>query len=156
MAKLRKILAPTDFSELSKLGVRHALEMARDTGAEVIVYFAIDLGGDWMEKPPQIVPYHDMLEDTRKQLDKFVAENFADLIDLVEVRKVVEFGAPAKNIVEEADSEGVDMIVMSTHGRTGLSHIILGSITEKVVARAHCPVLVVPRRERHGEIASAA
>ncbi len=48
------------------------------------------------------------------------------------------------------------MIVMSTHGRTGLSHIILGSITEKVVARAHCPVLVVPRRERHGEIASAA
>lgn len=156
MPKLKKILAPTDFSELSKLGVRRALEMARESGAEVIVYFAIDLGGDWMEKPPQVVPYHDMLEDTRNQLDKFLAENFADLIDLVEVRKVVEFGAPAKNIVEEAESEGVDMIVMSTHGRTGLSHIILGSITEKVIARAHCPVLVVPRGERHGEIAHAA
>lgn len=52
-----------------------------------------------------------------------------------------EFGTPQKNIVEKAAEEGVDMIVMSTHGRTGLNHIIMGSVAEKVVARATCPVL---------------
>jgi hypothetical protein len=66
----------------------------------------------------------------------FSPEHFADCIDLVEVRQVVEFGAPYKNIVEIAASEGVDMIVMSTHGRTGVDHFILGSTAEKVVARA--------------------
>ena len=156
MDRISKILAPTDFSELSKLGVRYALEIARDSRARVMVYFAIDVGGGWHERPAVAPPYHDVLEDTRKQLKKFLAENFADCIDLVEVRQVVEFGAPSKNIVETAQNEGVDMIVMSTHGRTGLSHMMLGSVTEKVVACAPCPVLVVPRQERHEERARAA
>jgi nucleotide-binding universal stress UspA family protein len=155
MARVKKILAPTDFSDLSKRGVRYALEMARDTSAEVIVYYAIDVTSEWHDKPAITQHYHDTLEDTQKQLDKFLADHFADCIDLIEVRKVVEFGAPAGNILEMAQREGVDMIVMSTHGRTGLSHMMLGSITEKVVARASCPVLVVPRGE-HGTAARAA
>lgn len=155
MLGIKKILAPTDLSELSKRGVRHALEMARNIKAEMIVYCAIDVGADWAEQPRRIEPLHDMLEDSRRQLAKFLAENFADCIDLVKVRQVVEFGVPAKNIVEEADSEGVDMIVMSTHDRTGLSHLLMGSVTEKVVARAPCPVLVVPPGD-HGVGAQAA
>lgn len=155
MARVKKILAPTDFSDLSKRGVRYALEIARDTSAEVIIYVAIDVASEWHDRPAITRPYHDMLEDTRKQLDKFLADHFADCIDLIEVRQVVEFGAPAGNILEIAQREGVDMIVMSTHGRTGLSHMMLGSITEKVVARAPCPVLVVPRGE-HGTAARAA
>jgi nucleotide-binding universal stress UspA family protein len=55
----------------------------------------------------------------------------------------VEFGEPYKNIVEEAEKEGVDWIVISTHGRTGLSHLVMGSVTEKVVRYAPCPVLSV-------------
>ena len=156
MPKVKKILAPTDFSELSKLGLRYALEMARNESAEVIVYHAIDLSADWHNRHADYGPNRDMLEDSRRLLDKFLAENFADCIDLVEVRQVVEFGAPYKNIVEEAASQGVDMIVMSTHGRTGVDHFILGSTAEKVVARAPCPVLIVPRRGREGTTAKAA
>jgi nucleotide-binding universal stress UspA family protein len=89
-----------------------------------------------------------MLEDNRRLLDKFMSEGFADCIDLVEVRQVVEFGGTFKNIVEMAEQEKVDIIVMATHGRTGLDHVILGSVAEKVVARSSCPVLVVPAVKR--------
>ncbi len=154
MRRIKKILAPTDFSEVSKLGLRYALETARDVGAEVIVYHAIDFGADWHNRRAGFA--RNLLEESRRLLDKFLAENFADCIDLVEVRQVVEFGAPYKNIVEEAASEAVDMIVMATHGRTGVDHFILGSIAEKVVAHAPCPVLVVPRRGREAATAKAA
>jgi nucleotide-binding universal stress UspA family protein len=156
MPRIKKILAPTDFSELSKRGLRYALEMARDESAEVIVYHAIDLSADWFERRADYRPNRDLLEESRRVLNKFLAENFADCINLVEVRQVVQFGAPYKNIAEEAASEAVDMIVMSTHGRTGVDHFLLGSTAEKVVARAPCPVLIVPRRGREGTTAKAA
>ena len=95
LARVKKILAPTDFSDLSKRGVRYALEIARDTSAEVIVYYAIDVTSEWHDRPAIPRPYHDMPEDTRNQLDKFLADHFADCIDLIEVRKVVELGAMA-------------------------------------------------------------
>lgn len=148
MPKIKKILAPTDFSELSKLGLRYAFELARDTGAELIVYHAIDFGDEWAEPKREIAAYPDILEHSRKKLDSFLMANFADHMNLVEVRTSVEIGTPTKSIDEKATSDEVDMIVMSTHGRTGLEHIILGSVTEKVVARAPCPVLVVPRTGR--------
>jgi len=156
MARVKKILAPTDFTEVSKAGIRYALEMARDTSAEVVVYHAIEVGGEWKDKPPKVAAYHDMLKESRQLLDDFITDNFGDCIDLVEVRYSVEFGTPHKNIVEKAAAEGVDMIVMSTHGRTGVEHLILGSIAEKVVARAPCPVLIVPRHDRSGTTAKAA
>jgi nucleotide-binding universal stress UspA family protein len=156
MSTVRKILAPTDFSETSIAGVHYALEMARGTNAEVIVYHAIDVGGEWKDRPPAVAAYHDMLAESRKALDKFLADNFAECINLVEVRCSAEFGTPHNNIVEKAEAEDADMIVMSTHGRTGIDHLILGSTAEKVVARASCPVLVVPRRERADTMAKAA
>jgi len=156
MARIKKILAPTDFSELSKLGIRYALETARDVSAEVIVYHAIDFGADWHHRRADFGPNRDMLEESRGLMDKFLADHFSDLIDLVEVHQVVEIGAPHKNIVEKAAEEGVDIIVMSTHGRTGVDHFILGSVAEKVVARAPCPVLVVPRRRREMGTSKAA
>jgi nucleotide-binding universal stress UspA family protein len=156
MGKIKKILAPTDFSELSKIGIRYALEAARDVSAEVVVYHVIDFGGDWTNVRAAHAPYRDMLENSRQVLDRFLASNFADCIDLVEVRQVIEFGTPHKNIVEVAATEDVDLIVMSTHGRTGLDHLILGSVAEKVVARAPCPVLIVPPRGHVATMAHAA
>lgn len=156
MARVKRILAPTDLSQLSTLGVRYALELARDISAEVVIYFAIDLGGDWKDRYATAMRYRDMVDDTRRQLDKFLAQNFSDCIDLVEVRQLVEIGMPFKNIVETAENEKIDLIVMSTHGRTGLSHMMLGSVAEKVVARAPCPVLVVPGRGRPMRTAEAA
>jgi nucleotide-binding universal stress UspA family protein len=54
MARVKKILAPTDFSEISQVGIRYALEMASDTSAEVVVYHAIEAGGEWKDRPPKV------------------------------------------------------------------------------------------------------
>ena len=64
------------------------------------------------------------------------------------VKTLVRTGSPADEIVDAAKEMGVDLIILSTHGRTGLKHLLLGSMTENVVRRAPCPVLVVRERER--------
>jgi nucleotide-binding universal stress UspA family protein len=68
----------------------------------------------------------------------------------------VELGTAYVNIAEIAEREGADVIMMATHGRTGLDHVLLGSVTEKVIAHAHCPVLAIPAPERHHPVSEAA
>jgi len=153
METVKKIIAPTDLSELSCIGLRHALEMGRLRGAEVIVYYVIDLGDHWT-KPEHSGPFREMLEFHKSSLDKFLREKFPEEMNLTEVRQVVEFGGAVDNIVEKAEAERVDRIVMSTHGRTGIDHLLIGSVSERVIARASCPVLIIPAHKR--KIARAA
>ncbi len=150
MEKIKKILAPTDLSKLSWVGVRHALEFARAVGAKVTVYHVIgqdelmelsrnvDEGIDAKYRPYAI---HNPLETCERGLSRFLKDHFSDLIPRVEVEEKVELGVPDKNIVKLAKTEGSDLIVISTHGRTGLSRMLVGSVTEKVVRHAPCPVL---------------
>ncbi len=156
MHRVKKILAATDLTDTSLTGIRYALEAARDASAEVLVYHVIDVGDPFRDKRMRAGPYRDMLENGRRVLDRFLAEHFVDCIDLVEVRQAVEFGDPYRNIVRKATEEGVDMIVMSTHGRTGIDRFMWGSVAEKVVAHAPCAVVVVPRRGREVGTAKAA
>ena len=130
MKKVEKILAPTDLSELSRVGLEYALELARGWGAEVTVYHVANAAELASYKAYSI---EDLLTKHRKTLGEFLNENFAELLPLVEVRQKVEIGSPATNILEEAEREGSDLIVMSTHGRTGLAHMLMGSVTEQVV-----------------------
>jgi nucleotide-binding universal stress UspA family protein len=150
MNKIKKILAPTDLSELSRAGVRYALETAAATGSEVIVYNVVG----FHEALPyyefenayladQLPTVEEVLEDHRKYLAKFLQENFADLTAGVKVRLEVAVGTPYQKMVEKAAQENVGLIVMSTHGRTGLFHTLIGSVAEKVVRLAACPVLTV-------------
>jgi nucleotide-binding universal stress UspA family protein len=143
MNKINKILAPTDVSRLSHVGVRHALELAQSQGAEVILYHVIAIADDWLSRHDEFNPVAGLVEDQERLLDKFVKEKLSDFADKVKIRQIVELGVPHKRIVEKAEEEGVDLIVMSTHGRTGLDHMLIGSVTEKVVARAACPVLSI-------------
>ena len=147
--KIEKILAPTDLSELSEAGVRYALNLARVFGAEVTVYHAVNhdelmqyseggLTTNYAFRSPD-----KLLESYHLALARFLRGHFSDLLPLVETREKVVFGRPDKSIVEEAKKEGSDWIVMSTHGRKGLSHLIVGSVTEKVVRHAPCPVLSI-------------
>jgi len=156
MDRIKKILAPTDFSDLSRVGLRFALDMARELNAEVIVQHVIPVGEDWFSEHREFSPVRDLLPEKEQLLDKFLRDNFADCINLLEVRQKVEVGVPQANIIDMAAREGVDMIIMSTHGRTGLSHVLLGSVTEKVVGRALCPVLVIPSIDRKKVMAQAA
>jgi nucleotide-binding universal stress UspA family protein len=140
MKKVEKILAPTDLSEISRLGLEYALELARGWGAEVIVYHVAN--------PAELASYKahsidDLLARHEKTLEEFLNQNFAELLPLVEVRRKVEIGSPATNILDEAEREKSDLIVMSTHGRSGLAHVLMGSVTEQVVRNASCPVFSV-------------
>lgn len=150
MKKISKILAPTDLSKLSQTGVRHALELASVLGAEVTVYHVISQG-ELMHYSEGIYGDTDQaglrqqshpLETYKKAMTKYM-KHFTDLTSEVTAHEKVEMGVPVKNIVELAESEEMNLIVISTHGRTGLSHILVGSVTEKVVRLAHCPVLSI-------------
>lgn len=142
MGKIKRILAPTDLSELSTVGVRYALNLARALGAEVTVYHVVNQE-DLAQSPNPV------LERYQLALARFLNDHFSDLTPWLKVRERLEIGRPEENIVERARKEGSDLIVISTHGRTGLSHVLVGSVTEKVVRTAPCPVLSI--RPQHAE-----
>jgi nucleotide-binding universal stress UspA family protein len=151
---IRKILAPTDLSELSQAGVRYALAAARDLDAEVTIYHVVTADeirklGDSLKRhafrasgfPNFLKSYMHTYEAA---LAQFVGQNFSDLLSLVKVDEKVELGSPGRNIVERAKTDGVDLIIMATHGRDGLSRLFTGSVTEQVIRNAPCPVLAIP------------
>jgi nucleotide-binding universal stress UspA family protein len=141
--KIRKILAPTDLSELSLAGVNYALELAHSQDSEVILYHVIGITENWLSGRDEFDPVRGLIEDQKSLLDRFMKEKLSDLSGKVKVRQLVEIGVPYKSIVEKAEEEGVDMIIMSTHGRSGFDHMLIGGVTEKVVRRATCPVLSI-------------
>ena len=141
--KIKKILAPTDMSKLSRPALRYALELALERSAAVLVYHVISEDSEWIGSDDRLNPANALLPQQKERLHAFMTENLADLIDKVEVIELVEAGVPHNKIVEKAQHEHADLIVMSTHGRTGFEQILLGSVTAKVVARASCPVLSI-------------
>jgi nucleotide-binding universal stress UspA family protein len=141
--KIQKILAPTDLSKLSRAAVRYALDMALAQDAEVIVYHIISEDGDWFDKDDDLNPAKALVPKLTLRLAEFVRENCAEFIGKVKIREVTEVGVPYKEIVRKAEDEKADIIVMSTHGRTGVEQLMVGSVTAKVIARAACPVLSI-------------
>jgi nucleotide-binding universal stress UspA family protein len=149
--RFTRVLVPTDFSELSSDAVRLALEIARSDAAAVTVYHVVEYDelapnyGVFMYEftPKSERPVPKLIEERRRLLVAFLRENFADLLPHVKIHCEVEVGRPYKQILERAAEDGTDLIVMATHGRTGLSHALIGSVTERVVRLATCPVLSV-------------
>jgi nucleotide-binding universal stress UspA family protein len=141
--KIAKILAPTDLSSLSRAGVRYALDMALERGAQVVVYHVISEDTDWFDKNDELNPAAALVPKQKQRLEEFLKENCAEFFDRVKIRQVVEIGVPHQAIVQKALEERADLIVISTHGRTGLEQAVVGSVTAKVVARAACPVLSI-------------
>jgi universal stress protein A len=152
MDDIKKILAPTDLSELSEVGVRYALNLAKAIDAELTIYHVVDYHS-LSRYGETATAYHTaprpdyFVERSRRALSEFL-KAFSDVIPSGKVHEKVELGTPHKSIVSLAKSAGYDLIIMSTHGRTGLSHMFLGSVTEKVVRTAPCPVLSIPPEER--------
>lgn len=152
MNEIKKILAPVDLSEFSKLGVRYALDLAQWQQSEVLIYNVITLeetpypqgSEEWVIKQTDMPKFKKILEQRRKLFDRFVHEACAGSISSGRLRGDIGIGTPYKRIVEKAQEEKVDLIVMPTHGRTGLAHMLIGSVTERVLRRAPCPVLALP------------
>ena len=137
MELIKKILAPTDFSDLSARGVRYACQLAKDVGAELIIFNVVLLD------ETNVVDKHEV-ERHKKRLDEFMTEKIAGSGAGLTIRKVVDAGQPYGAIIDCAENEGVDLIVMSSHGRSGLSRMLIGSVTDKTLRGASCSVLVVP------------
>ena len=142
MAMLKKILAPTDLSDLSATGLRYATQLARDSGAELIIFnvMALDETNTVDERG---------LERHRTRLDGFVSDKVADISENVKISKIVDAGDAYGAILDCAESEHVDLIIMSSHGRSGLSRMLIGSVTDKLIRGASCPVLVVPIQKQN-------
>jgi universal stress protein A len=134
---IRHILAPTDFSQLSKQAVTYAFELAQNVDAKLSLLHVIEVPVYAIEVS---LPLEDLEQDARRELSRLLPE--AESAH-VAVTRLVEMGVPSQKILETAAAEQVDMIVMATHGRAGLSHLIMGSVAERVVRTAPCPVLTI-------------
>jgi nucleotide-binding universal stress UspA family protein len=138
---VKNILVPTDFSERSLDALAYAENIAEITGAKLTLINVVQ---------PLVLPVpltslalenDRLLNATRKKLDTLVVEHGIDaqMLD----RTVVSQGAAWDEIVRSARNLKCDLIVIATHGHTGVAHAFLGSTAERVIRHAHCPVLVV-------------
>lgn len=147
MPTLKKILCAVDFSEGSPRVAEYAATLATATKAEVVcVYVAPSLAEYVGFNVPQAALdtfIGDVVASAETTMQEFVDANFKGL----PARGLVLAGYPAEEILKAAKEQQADLIVMGTHGRTGIDRIIFGSVAEMVVKTAACPVLTVKPRE---------
>lgn len=147
-----RILVPTDFGPTSGLALRYGRELARNFGSALHVLHAIGDPVTLNTLPPTYVTdiaglQRDREVAARKRLDEELAAG-PGATGLKTTTVVMMSPTPAAAIVSYADEHGIDLIVMGTHGRGAVAHLLLGSVAEKVVRTAHCPVLTVRMPER--------
>ncbi len=143
--KLKRILVPVDFSECSHKALQYAVPFARQFGATLSLLFVIQPYMPVSDMVPIDVEAIEM--QLRSSGEKELAALKAALEPDVKAETSVRIGHPHLEIVRAAAELQADLIVLSTHGRTGLSHVLMGSTTERVVRHAKCPVLVLREQE---------
>ncbi|HWP81868.1 MAG TPA: universal stress protein [Bacteroidota bacterium] len=147
--ELNRILVPIDFSEHSKKALKYAIPFARQFTASIDLIYVVE---------PTIYPadfsfgqvgFPNVEEELRKrgamELDSLIKKEIAGR---VKARQVIRTGKPFYEIIQYAREEKMDLIIIATHGHTGVEQILFGSTAEKVVRKAPCPVLVVRTGER--------
>lgn len=140
---IKKILVPTDFSEANNAAVEYASRLASETGALLYIVHVDD-----MEEAAAIMaksgyPYPFWQDDPRHREGHVKLKKVVPSVPKVKCRHQYLKGTPSGEIVSFAERNNVDLIVMASHGRTGLSRLLMGSTAEGVMRRAPCPVLIV-------------
>lgn len=151
MITLRRILVPVDFSQHSEQALKYGVALAEKFGAELyLIHVFQDLAVYQTEvvsgAPPIMPSVEQLTASVRGDMQRLVKEK--NLERLPTHTEIVE-GAPVEEIVDYAKEKDIDLIVLGTHGRGWLAHVIMGSVAEKVVRKAPCPVLTV-RLAEHG------
>jgi universal stress protein A len=140
--QIKRILVPIDFSHSSRKALDYAIDFARHHQAEIILIHVIEPLNYAL---PRYLPEPTvLLEDQRREASMQLAEFEAKVLKRYpHCRSEVHFGVVYQVIVDVARKLGVDLIIIATHGRTGLAHLLMGSVAEKVLRMAACPVLSV-------------
>jgi universal stress protein A len=136
--KAPKILVPTDFSTAGRTALEMATSLAKGRGASLLIVH--------VEEPPTAYGggelYYGIDEPSKADLQRMLAEVVPSDSKVPHEHRLV-MGSPATAIMHMAEKEGAELIVMATHGRTGMFRLLMGSVAEEVVRKAKCPVLTV-------------
>jgi nucleotide-binding universal stress UspA family protein len=151
--KLTRILAPTDFSKYSGFAMEWAAYMAQCMKADLLLLHVLTeeegkiieevIGEGAVVQIPRGIRQNVVEERQKRMIDQYEMVVSREIKASLKVEQMIRIGVPFLEIVRVAKERDVDLIVLGTHGRTGLSHALIGSVAEKVVHHAHCPVLSI-------------
>jgi nucleotide-binding universal stress UspA family protein len=141
---IKKVLVPIDFSDYSKSALKYATDFAQNFNAEMFLVYVVEP----VIYPPDFsmgqiaIPSVNVEWDikAKAELDKLAG---SEIPDTIKVQTIIKTGKPFWEIIETAADEDVDIIIIATHGHSGMEHILFGSTAEKVVRKAPCPVLTL-------------
>jgi nucleotide-binding universal stress UspA family protein len=141
---IKKVLVPVDFSDYSKSSLRYAVNFAKHFNADICLVYVVEP----MVYPPDFSMGQIAIPSVDIEMDKRAAEELSNLAKKeippeVKFKTIVKTGKPFVEIIETAAEEDVDLIIIATHGHTGIEHVLFGSTAEKVVRKAPCPVLTL-------------
>ena len=142
---VQHVLVPIDFSTTADRALAYAVALAQQLQARLTLLHVLDLTPVTMDEmtPGMTATYLDDLETDAQHLLQASRERVQRVG--LQAESLLVQGTPTQTIVDTASEQGVDLIIMGTHGRTGLAHVFLGSVAEHVVRQGPCPVLVVRR-----------
>jgi len=141
---IKKVSVPVDFSDYSKSSLRYAVNFAKHFNADICLVYVVEP----MVYPPDFSMGQIAIPSVDIEMDKRAAEELSNLAKKeippeVKSKTIVKTGKPFVEIIETAAEENVDLIIIATHGHTGIEHVLFGSTAEKVVRKAPCPVLTL-------------
>jgi universal stress protein A len=147
---IRRILVPIDFSPTSDQALHYAAALAEEFGASLKIVHVIEdrlMTGPW---PAEV--YLGELPKLREDLVKDAERRMVTCLESLTAKNIaatgeVLIGGPSHVILEQASTSAVDLIVMGTHGRTGITHLLIGSVAERIIRHAPCPVFVVRQKK---------
>ena len=145
---IKKVLCPVDFSETSDLALLYAISLARAFGAELDVLHVVappvtSLPGEHFLGDFVQADMEALASACRERVDHLLKE--APYAEKIKVNPSVVCGIPYLEIIRVAGETQADLLVMGTHGRSGIEHLLIGSVAERVVRKAPCPVLTVKK-----------
>ncbi len=145
MIQINKILFPIDLTSNSAKVLPYALSLSEKYGAEICLLHVVEdlgrwSGGVYIPHLPLEEYREDAIKGAKKTFDRICEEQLGDFRDF---RKKIVYGSPEEEILKAIESEGIDLVVMGTHGRKGLESVIFGSVARDIVRKSPVPVLTV-------------
>ncbi|NJD22015.1 MAG: universal stress protein [Melioribacter sp.] len=144
MEQIKKILVPIDFSDYSKNALKYATQFAKQFNAKIYLIYVVepmiypaDFSMGQVAIPSTDIDLHSRAEEELKKLSKDIVNGNS------RVEILIKTGKPFVEIIEAASANDIDLIIIATHGHTGVEHLLFGSTAEKVVRKAPCPVLTL-------------